>query len=366
MSLNYYLLVFLVPFIVSSASIPLGCYVGNPNGNDPAAMANFEAHFKNFSRAMGETPTHMNTFVDFSQDWSLWVKNAQWSAWSWSLSSLSKNLIPVVGIPMMPGSMYDHCEEALNEVIAGKYDDVFKGIVQAYKDQGYTHIHARIGWEANGNWYAWNWNGKNSTGGSIVPQWIAAFRRIATNLRSVSGMQVTINWNPCTANWSPFDITLAYPGDSVVDIIALDIYSTVWPGSLYDWAKDNGTVDANVEEFVKSAVNREHVWDYPAANQWDKQSLGGWGMVMHLRFAKEHNKPIALCETGVGVNPSNPQNGIPDDGDFPKYLRARIDASGVQTAYINIWDVNLGDGHWQFSDGSKPQAAMAWKTAFGA
>jgi len=354
----------LVPFVVG-VSIPLGCYVGNPNGNDPVAMAAFESQLTNFTKAMGVAPTHMNTFVDYSRNWSDWVSNAQWTAWSWSKSNAAKVLIPVIGIPMMPASMYNTNEQALNEIIAGQHDAVFVGIVQSFKDNGFTNIHARIGWEADGNWYAWNWNGKNKSGDSIVPQWISAFRRIATALRSVSGVHVTINWNPCVANWSPFDITLAYPGDDVVDIIALDIYSTVWPSGLYDWAKDDGTVDATITEFVQSVVNREHVWDFPGANQWNKQSLGGWGMVMHLKFALSHKKPIALCETGVGVSPSAPQNGIADDGDFPTYLRARIDKSGVQTAYINIWDVNVGDGHWQFSDGTKPLAAKAWKNAFG-
>jgi len=266
---------------------------------------------------------------------------------------------------MMPASMYDHNEQALLDIIGGKHDDAFSGIVQSFKKNGFIKIHERIGWEANGNWYAWNWNGKNSTGGSIVPLWVEAFRHISRSLRSVPNITVIINWNPTTANWSPIDITQAYPGDDVVDVIALDIYSTVWPGALYDWQKDDGTVDSNIDLWSQSAVNREHYWDYPAANQWEKQSLAGWGTLMHVNFAKRHNKPVAICETGVGINPSYPYNGIADDGDFPMYLHDRLVASGVQIEYINIWDANLGDGHWQFSDGSKPKASKSWKSAFG-
>ena len=43
-------------------------------------------------------------------------------------------------------------------------------------------------------------------------------------------------------------------------------------------------------------------------------------MVAHLQFAKERKKAIAFCESGGGVYSSYPQNGIADDGDFPRYL----------------------------------------------
>lgn len=105
---------------------------------------------------------------------------------------------------------------------------------------------------------------------------------------------------------------------------------------------------------------------------------------MHLQFAKERNKPIAFCESGVGLGPSNPNQGIADDGDFPtynfllflflfvlsieyccRYLKKQVEGSGLELIYINIWDVNVGDGLWKFSDGSKPKAAAAWKAAFG-
>ncbi len=89
-------------------------------------------------------------------------------------------------------------------------------------------------------------------------------------------------------------------------------------------------------------------------------------MLSHLYFAKARGKPIALCETGVGVSPSYPYQGIADDGDFPLYLHSQIYASGVDCLYANIWDVNVGDGLWEFSDGSKPAAAASWKAAFGA
>lgn len=347
----------------------LGVYCSNPNGNDQQAMEYFEKSFDRFTAVMGVRPSYMNAFIDYSKGWDTWVQNAEWTSWSWTKSNRSANLIPVIGVPMLPSSYYNTEGAGLDEVISGKHDDVFVGIVKAF-GQNFHTLHLRIGWEMNGNWYAWNFNGKNSTGGSILPQWIAAWRHIATVMRGATppGGKVYTTWNPTIANWAPFDVSSGYPGDDVVDVIALDAYSTVWPGALWDWEFNNGTVDPSLAAWSKKDVNREHYWNYPGANQWEPTSLGGWGMVAHLQFAKQHSKPIAFCESGVGVNPSYPNNGLVDDGDFPRYLKAKVDSSGVTLIYINIWDVNEGDGGWCFSDPAcnKPKTAAAWKAAFGA
>jgi len=351
---------------VSGGLCGLGTYVGNPNGNDPKAMAQFESQFDNFTHYMGMAPTFMNSFVDFTQNWTGWVSNAQWSSWSWSLSSRSKNIIPVIGVPMLPGYWTAGYEEdMLNEIVKGTYDDVFKGIIQAYANQSYTTIHARIGWEADGNWYTWSWNG-NISSGYIYPLWVKAWRHIATVLHSIPGVKVYTTWNPAAINWVPFPLELVYPGDDVVDVIGLDLYSPLYPEDLYDWALNNGKMDANISVWAANPINRIHFWDYPNANQWSHNSTGGWGMLAHLALAEQHKKPIAFCESGVGVSPSYPNNGIRDDGVFPTYLAKAISASGLECLYINIWDVNVGDGLWQFTDGTKPAAAAAWKAAFGA
>jgi hypothetical protein len=75
---------------------------------------------------------------------------------------------------------------------------------------------------------------------------------------------------------------------------------------------------------------------------------------------------VGLCETGVGVDPSHPEHGIADEAVFPEYLATRLFASGApDVEFVNIWDVNISDGGLRFSDGSKPQAAAAWRKSFG-
>src|SRR5690349_9956918 len=51
----------------AAASPILGCYVGNPNGNDVKAMRDFEQDFDRFAMALGSAPAFMNVFTDFSR-----------------------------------------------------------------------------------------------------------------------------------------------------------------------------------------------------------------------------------------------------------------------------------------------------------
>lgn len=53
---------------------------------------------------------------------------------------------------------------------------------------------------------------------------------------------------------------------------------------------------------------------------------------------------IAICESGVGVSPTYPNNGLVDDPYFPLYLRSRLDWSNLTVEFIMIWDTQVGDG----------------------
>src|SRR5690348_14093128 len=74
----------------SAAAPILGCYVGNPNGNDSSAMAAFEADFDRFSKTLSARPAFMNAFIDFGKPFADWAPNVDWTAWSWSQSSRAR------------------------------------------------------------------------------------------------------------------------------------------------------------------------------------------------------------------------------------------------------------------------------------
>ncbi len=352
-----------VPAALHAGTFPaLGVYVGNPNGNDANAEASFEAAYNRFVAYMGQTPATMDVFVDYTQSISTWVNNAGWAAWSMAKSAPVKSLIPVVSVGLVdqptgdPGGNWNRTAALgmMNAVASGTYDSVYTGIVNAYKSNGFTNIYLRIGWEMDGGWEPWY-----STGDSgMAAAFVSAFQRVATVARGVAGITVKTVWCPSVINWTAVDLTTTYPGDAYVDVVGPDLYSPCYPGELHDWSSGVNVSSATI--WAASTINREHFWDYPGATEWVIQ--GGWGLTAAINFAKAHGKAFGLSETGAGNNGGS--TGPTDEGDFPNFLAARLSAAvaqGVTIAFVNVWDINVSDGKWLFSDGSKPNEGAAWK-----
>ena len=342
----------------------LGVYVGNPNGNDANAEASFESNYSAFVSSMGQGASTMDTFVDYTQPISTWASNAGWAAWSMANSAPVKNLVPVVSVGLVDNANGENSQgwnEAgavamMNAVASGSYDSVFTGVVNSYLSQGYTHIYLRIGWEMDGFWEPW-YATKDSTAAAAF---VAAYQHVATITRQISGINVKTVWCPSCINWTAVDVMNTYPGDQYVDVIGPDLYSTVYPNTTLDWG--TGAFDSS-SNWWQNAVNREHYWDYPGFTQWNMEAdSNGFGFVEALNLALSHHKPFGLSETGAGGDGSS--SGPVDESDFPAYLAARLSAAigqGLQLAYVNVWDVNVWDGSWDFSHGSKPNEAVAWK-----
>jgi len=341
---------------------PLGTYVYNPSSTDPASEAEFERHFGTFSQALAAKPQFMDAFSDYYSDWSQWVPTEQAMALSWAASPVLTGVIPVTTIRMASASDWSNPDQVFKDIVAGKHDDVFTGLVKAWKAAGYTTIEARIGDEMNGTWIPWYMGSDPAT----VADWVSAFRHIADLVHAVPGITVKTVWNPANASWTAQPTTSAYPGDKYVDVMGYDAYSTVYPVQLYDWAKNDGTINSSLQEWFANPVNREHFWLNPNATQWNPNGWdpGQWGLQQAMAFATAHNKPLGLAETGAGGNGTT--TGPVDDPDFPKWLAGQLsqpDAPKVE--FVNIWDVDPQDGNWQFTDGSKPQELAAWQKYFG-
>jgi len=315
-----------------SNKLPLGIYIGNPNGNDTSAQAAFDNTFNSFSSTVGQTPQFMDTFVDFSGSWSNMVASAGWNAWSQAKSPITHGLTPVIGVGL--GTKWDNGPGTLQQIAAGAHDDTYRGIVQGYKDAGYTTIDMRIGWEMNGNYMPWSMG--NTT--ESVGLWRAAFAHVADVVHSVSGIKVNTVWNPNSANNNQIDVALSYPGDNKVDIIGLDTYS---PTYKYD-----------------SSVSNFQYYNYPSASQYHPTGTdpAQWGLAQTIAMAKAHGKPVGIGETGIAVG---------DNTDLAGTIAADFSAPGApQLAFVNVWDVTTGEGDWQFTNGHNPAAASAWRAAF--
>ncbi len=361
----------------ASTRFPIGVYVANPNGNDAVAEAAFEADFNSFVSVMGGArPATMNAFTDFGQDPSKWTSNAGWTAWSWAKSKVvGTSIMPVIGIPMSDSKHWAGNaagwtnDDFFKGIINGIYDADYKGVVDAWANAGFKTMELRLGYEMDGAFMPWYMGDDTATQGD----WVKAFQHLSTLMRAeatADGAVAKVVWNPADINWTRLSVQAAYPGDAYVDVISADAYSPLYPKGLYDWAKNDGTVDATIQQWWADPVNREHFWSHPNANQWSPAGTGnGFGLEDAVAMAKAHGKPLAVSETGAGGNGTT--TGPSDEADFPKWLAAELASAQVQGVAIdsvNIWDAHLGDGNWDFSTpgAGKPLEAAAWAKYFGA
>lgn len=348
--------------MTATTKFPLGVYVFDPNATDPSAEAWFENQFNTFTAAMGTKPLYMDAFTDYYVDWSQWVPIQDGLARSWAASPVLGGVTPVMNIPMATSSDWNDADQVFKDIIAGKHDDVFTGLIDSWKKVGYQTVYARIGPEMNGTFEPWFMGRDPAT----VADWTNAFRHIADLVHSISGITVKTVWNPAESNYTDQPTSSAYPGDKYVDEIGVDVYNTMYPAELYDWDKNDGTVDSSLQQWFSDPVNREHYWANPNATEWNPNGYdpSQWGMKQVLAFANAHNKPIGIAETGAGGNGTS--TGPVDDPDFPRWLYSVLSLPNApKVDYVNIWDINPGDGNWQFTDGSKPQEAAAWRQYFG-
>ncbi len=362
----------------SATKFPLGVYVGNPNGNDPAAEKAFEQQFDAFVRDMGGArPMFMDAFTDFGADPSQWAANAAWGAWSFAMSGSAyagpgSGITPVVGVPLASNAGgWGNVDTFYKQIIAGQYDSAYRGIVDAWAAQGYKTVQFRFAYEMDGNFMPWAPG--NSASPTANADFVAAFQHVADLVHAegnTAGITAQVVWNPANINWTNYDVTRLYPGDKYVDIISTDVYSPEYPNDLTGWAHGGTSQVGNKDAWAADPANRAHFWQYTNGGQYNPTpALGspGWSTQNAIDFAKQHGKPLSISETGSG--PSGSALGPADDPAFAQWLAGALSAAqaqGVTIQNVNIWDVTVGDGDWNFSNGSKPLAQASWGKYFGA
>ena len=324
----------------------------------------------------GAKPTTMNAFTDFTQDPSLWAGNMAFTADSWAKSPVvGTSITPVIGIPMSDNKHWagnaagSTNDDFFKGIINGTYDADYKGIVDSWANDGFKTIELRLGYEMDGSFMPWSMGNDAATQGD----WVKAFQHLSTLMHGeakADGITAKVVWNPATSTQSTLSVQAAYPGDAYVDVISIDDYSPLYPKGYYDWAKNDGTVDPNIQTWWANPINREHFWSHPNGDQYYPNGRdNGFGIEDAIAMAKAHGKPLALSETGAGGNGTT--TGPTDEADFPKWLASELasaQSQGVAIDHVNIWDASLSDGNWDFSSpgAAKPLEAAAWAKYFGA
>lgn len=339
----------------------LTTYSGDGEGQDNA--------YVDFRETIGQESSSVLTFIDYHQSLANWPGNAGWSSGYLKNSPALGNMVPIVSVGLADAPGGDTLAK-MTAVAAGTHDVIFQNIVNVYKNKGYAKIYLRIGWEQNGSWHPWY-----ATNTQVrADAFIAAWRRVADIAHATPGITVRTVWCPNIMQWSALSPNATYPGDAYVDVIAPDLYAKVWPGSGYVWPSGPALTpfDSSAAGVANQAIwatthanaviNRQHFWDYPGATQWVQ--TGGWGLRSAIFLAMTHNKPFGISESGTGGN-ANGVNGPIDGGDFPLYLANRLwykVQRGLKIEFLCIWNKDVSDGKWRFSDGYQPRNAASWVT----
>lgn len=238
----------------------------------------------NFASSLGVPVPYAVQFLDYRQGWEIdFTTNWLLEPWgNWVSAVPGRRLI--LSVPMLENS--DPGVAGLNRGNNGDFDQYFRGLAENMVSKGLGNSIIRLGWESNGNWYAWS-------AGPGVTAWKAYYRRIVGVMRAVPGQSFQFDWNrangPAGTNLSYAD---HYPGDDVVDIISLDAY------------------DAMYQDTTSSPEVR---WNF-VLNQ-------AYGLNAFRDFAVARGKPMAIPEWGLWKT----GNDIGGAGDNPYYIDKMAD-----------------------------------------
>jgi hypothetical protein len=226
----------------------------------------------------------------------------------------------------------------LAKAAAGNYDATYEAMAQALAAWPNTLLSARIGWEFNGNWYAWsNGVGTNAT----YANYVSAFQHAAKAIRKYNP-HALIQW--CVA-WGQPDPT------------------PYWPGA-YDATSNTGGVDVISMDFYQANISQYNNGGHQST--WAMaQSTGTINLDWMTAYATQKGVKIALSEYGAGSPSSNGEGsgaGL-NDGTWTAASIAWINA---QPAGFFLWTLWSDDAPADdiVTSGANPAEQTAWKNAW--
>lgn len=200
------------------------------------------------------------------------------------------------------------------DVIAGRYDAYYRQLGTAVRSFGVANVTLRLGWEMNGNWYAWG------AGRISAADYVAAWRRIATVVRAAApGAMFT--WSPNPGKLTNALVGAYYPGDAYVTFVGLSAYD--------------------------------------ASGSWTTLRDGVAGLRWQRDFAAAHGKPVAIPEWGL-VDRNNWGQG--DNATYIANMAAWFSQSNL--AYQLYYEVDASDGRHALQTGQYPLGAAKYRALF--
>jgi hypothetical protein len=270
-----------------------------------------------YSAWLGRRVTHVldylarSTWTDITEpDWLL----AAWQDTPYQL---------VLAVPMLPDA--DPGAPTMADGATGAYNPHFRALARDLVQYGRADAVIRLGWEFNGNWYAWS---AAPDPGAFVAYW----RQIVRTMRAVPGSRLRFEWAPVLGQSSMARVEDAYPGDRFVDLVGMTVYDI-------DWRPGKNT----------PARRWLNVFEQPYGPSWLEA------------FAASRGKPIAISEWGLVLR----EDGL-GYGDNPHFLeQMHAWFTRIDPEWTIYFEYDAPDGLHALENDQFPRAAARFKQLFG-
>jgi hypothetical protein len=249
----------------------------------------------------------------------LW-DNYEGSAWTivqWQYTSGRGPDALWLNLPPFP----QHAGLTLPQVATGAFDTHYRAVAQQLMGYGYSQTVWRPIWEFEGGWYEWGWQSGFQNGATYCFDFINAFRRIASVIRSVMP-QAKFAFNAADGtimtdgNGAPGGWQACYPGDDDVDFVAIDTYdglrSQTQPASAR-WQQDQVP---GITASQALALSRRKGWAVP---EWAQGNMGD----NPLYVKNMHDAAASYLANGLPVMLGYWNSGDPNSG-YAGYMNTDV------------------------------------------
>lgn len=287
-----------------------------------------------------------------AQSWTA-MRDLGWQlpAWSnWVRARTGRQL--VYSLPMLPGpanrsgpdgTLGTADDVSLAACARGNYDSHWRAIAGSLVDAGLGKAIVRVGWEFDGDWFAWSARGREL-------DYAGCFRSVVRAMRSArTNGALRFEWSSSDDIFfaSSGQLSALYPGDAYVDLVGVNAYDVSWVPNSYPLPTSCDARCASARRLTA----------------WNDMMRGVYRM---RDFAKAHNKQLAIPEWGLWHRTDGHGGG--DNADYVTRMHAFVKDPNNRVYYQAYFDVDYYDGAHQLSDvsgsGLSTSVGHTYKTRF--
>jgi beta-mannanase len=248
-----------------------------------------------------------------------WMFSGGWSGSGYTLS---------LGVPIIPTNSSGVAQGTLAAGATGAYNSYFTTLAQTLVSAGESNAYLRLGWEFDGNWFAWQ-----ADTPAAEANYAQYFQQIVTTMRAVPGANFKFVWNPDAGAFTngSYNVSLAWPGSAYVNVIGLDVYDQTWANP------------------------------FTPGNAWVNTTLPS--LQAAKAFAQAQDVPLSMPEWGVAIRGDG--HGLGDDPLYINNMTAWMLNPANNVAYESYFNFDITGQVDAITDGNFPLSLTALAADLG-